>query len=189
MILILASNPSKFGLQTIFVTLVYIWIQKRANELFQVTTVVTGGPFDLPQFSIPYSVEASHSWIGGTISLDQIDKRYDLQLPGGWWGVPWEYWVLAGKKNTWWHKVVQVWRPNDHGSLGSCSIVVWPSAKGFIYSARHIFYWTAINYLENILVKKLWKFISRLPDIAQKCFCTQNEAMDISFQNNIVRDL
>ena len=36
------------------------------------------------------------------------------------------------------------------------------------------------------LVFKLWKYISRLPDIAQKSFCIQNEAMYISFQKNIV---
>ena len=37
-----------------------------------------------------------------------------------------------------------------------------------------------------VLELKLWKSISRLPDIAQICFRIRNEAMDISFQNNIV---
>ena len=43
-----------------------------------------------------------------------------------------------------------------------------------------------ITMKESISTKKLWKSISRLPDIAHKCFFIQNEVMDLSFQKNIV---
>ena len=40
----------------------------------------------------------------------------------------------------------------------------------------------APNATLSVLVFKLWKYVSLIPDINQRCFFIQNEAMDISFK-------